>query len=196
MPRSTRMCIEGATYHVFTRCIERRDLMRKDFYKEIMLDTLQLAQDKYSFDLVFYEVLDNHIHLVITTRKGEATISRIMQYVKARFAEKYNRKNGRTGPFWNERFGDVIVDLQGNPVFYFLWLLWYLAYNAVRKRAVHDPRAYKYGSINAYLDGSGDDRIKLTLHRFFLELGDDIAGRVKRFLGFEELYRKRLWMAF
>lgn len=194
MPRPLRKHIEDATYHIFTRCINSSDLIRNDAYKEILLKILQATQEKYAFDLVFYQILDNHIHLVIRTRKGEASISRIIQYFKARFAEQFNRKNNRTGPFWNERFGDVIVDLQESPVFYLLWLLWYLAYNAVRKNKVRDPRKYHYGSISQYLDQNSYDngKVRITHHQFFINLGDSFTERVMRFLLIEDMYRKRL----
>ncbi|HNR89386.1 MAG TPA: transposase [Spirochaetota bacterium] len=195
MPRPHRICIEEATYHVFSRCIDRRNLMLNDSYKEIMINTIEKTQEKYVFELAFYQILDNHVHLVIKTCKGEATISRIMQYIKARFAETYNRKNGRTGPFWNERFGDVIVESQPNPVFYLMWLLWYLAYNAVRKAKVDDPREYLYGSINYYLDGTYKGKLKISIHRYFMGLGNRCTDRLEKFITFEEMYRKRLWMS-
>lgn len=192
MPRPLRVCVEGATYHVYSRCIDRRDLMGGDIYKEMLVDTLRMTQEKYVFDLISYQILDNHFHLVVVTKPGEASISRIMQYFKARFAERFNRRNGRTGPFWNERFGDVIVDLQENPVFYLLWLLWYLAFNAVRKNKVRDPRAYRFGAINFYLDENHRDGVIVVRHRFFETLGNSFRERVERFLSIEDMYRKRM----
>lgn len=194
MPRPHRIHLEEVTYHVFTRCIDRRELIHNDHYKDTMLETIERTQCKYDFDLVFYQIMDNHIHLVIKTHKNGPTISRIMQYLKARFAEMYNRKNSRTGPFWNERFGDVIVELQDNPLFYFFWLLWYLAYNAVRKAKVVDPRQYRYGSINHYLNVQFTGRLNVKLHKFYIEASEHIVDRLKIFIAFEGIYRKRHWM--
>jgi hypothetical protein len=115
-----------------------------------------------------------------------------MQYIKSRFAQTYNRLNKREGAFWSERFVSIIIEDSENPEEYFLWLLWYLGFNPVRKKMVRDPRKSKYGSINVYLDESYTSPVKITLHKYFLELGNSFRERVQKFLYYEEAYRKRL----
>jgi len=192
MPRKERECLPDRTYHVFSRCIEKRDLMRDDFMRDLMEQVLAMTKNKYKFKLNHWSILPDHFHFLIQTVKNGATISRIMQYIKARYAEKYNKLMGRTGPFWNERFGDRIVEHAKNPALYLLTLLIYLAYNAVRKKLVSNPRKYKYCSINAYLDRNYKSKVKITLHPYFLRLGNTFEECVKRLLEFEEGYRKRL----
>ncbi|MEJ5363441.1 MAG: hypothetical protein WHV26_15385, partial [Spirochaetota bacterium] len=75
---------------------------------------------------------------------------------KARFAELYNKITGRTGPFWNERYKDSIIQFAKDGFHYLLWLLWYLAYNPIRKRLCSDPTKYHYSSIKAYLQEEAD----------------------------------------
>ncbi len=191
MARPLRICLPNLTYHVFSRCIEQQPKMKPDLYKELMLEVVGKAMDKYRFELISYQIMDNHFHFVIKTVEEGACISRIMQYIKARFAESYNKRLNRVGAFWSERFKDQIVEYTDNPSVYLLWLLWYLAFNPVRKGMVRDPREYKYGSINAYINGSYFDRIKITQHQGFLSLGSTIDERVRRFLLYEEAYRKR-----
>ena len=187
-----RLWIENATYHTMSRCMYAADLMKEDFVKDLLVEVIDMTLKKYDFEINSYAIVDNHFHFVIKTRRDGANISRIMQYIKARFAERYNRITGKFGPFWHDRFKDKIVELSDDPEFYLLWLLWYLAYNPVRKKAVADPRNYKYSTINAYLDEDYRPPIPITLHQTFLNLGSTFAERVKRFLGYEEIYRKRL----
>ncbi len=191
MARKPREQIPGATYHVYSRCLQWADLMEQDYFKALFLDVILQAKEIYTFDLCFYEIMDNHFHLVIKTREGEANISRIMQYIKARFAEKYNRTTNRIGPFWNERFKDVIVENQGKPLHYFLWLLWYLAFNPVRKKRVADPRDYKFGSINQYLNPEKGPCAPITLHEYFQYLGNTFQEKVATLLLYEEYYRRK-----
>jgi REP element-mobilizing transposase RayT len=165
--------------------------MDDDRFKEMFLDVLIKTQQKYIFDLVCFEVLDNHFHLIIRTKPGGATISRIVQYIKARFAERFNKVTKTIGPFWNERFKDVIVELQENPVVYFLWLLWYIAYNSVRKKFVSNPRDYRFGSINWYLKKNYKSKVKITTHQYFIDLGGCFKERVKGLLEFEKIYTLR-----
>ena len=196
MARKKRIQLPNITYHVCSRCIEARDLMSLNEMKNIFIDVVNAAMDKYEFNFNTYAILGNHFHLVIKTVNDDHTISHIMQYIKARFAERYNKKLGRIGPVWNERFIDTIIEFTENPMDYFNWLVWYIGYNPVRKRLVTDPRKYIFGGINAYLDESYQSPIKITLHDYFLCLGDTFMERVNQFLVYEEAYRKQLSIMF
>jgi len=183
---------ENTTYHVWSRCIEWRPMMQNEYFRALFLEVIELTQKKYSFELNQYEILDNHIHMIIRTLPGQATISRIMQYLKSRFAEKYNKITGRIGPFWNERYSYSIVEDTKDPQRYLLWLLWYLAFNSVRKKFTIDPRDYLYGGIKSYLDKDYRPPVKLTVHKYFLELGASFKDCIQAFLEYESAYRKRL----
>lgn len=196
MPRKPRLTQLGMTHHVFSRCIEKKGLLNDTFASELLIEVLHMAQDKYAFELIAFQIMDNHFHFVIQTVEDGKTISRIMQYIKARFAERYNRANERCGPFWNERFKDIVIEQSDNPMHYLLWLLWYLAFNPVRKKLTTNPRKYRYSSINCYLDEQHICPLKITLHQYFLWLGDTFADRMKSFLYYEEAYRKRLAIMF
>ncbi|MGV7927663.1 MAG: transposase [Spirochaetota bacterium] len=192
MPRKPRIQQENLTYHITSRCIEWRSMMDQDYFKQLLLETLAQAQKKYQFELNAYQIMDNHIHLVIRTLPGGASISRLVQYIKSRFAEKYNRLTQRIGPFWNERYHDSIIEHAENPEYYLLWLLWYLAFNPIRSKATDSPRKYKYSSIHSYLDTRDRPPVKVDLHQYFIRLGNGIEERIKRFLVYEDAYRRRL----
>ena len=196
MSNPLRKCEPGLSYHTMSRCDELKNLMSDDWVKELVIDVLVKTQEKYDFHCYAYGILDNHFHFLIETVEGGANISRIMQYIKARIAEGYNRTMNRTGSFWNERFKDVIVEEQENPFLYVLWLLWYIAFNPVKAGKCTDPRDYKYSSILHYLVDSVNFKVKIVHHRYFLELGCNFAERVKRFLLYEEAYRKRYALLF
>ncbi len=192
MPRQQRICEPNLTYHICSRCVENRDLILNDYFKDIMLDTLKSAMGKYNFELIAYEILHNHFHFIIRTVEGGESISRIMQYIKSRFAQHYNRINKREGAFWSERFKSKIIEYSDNPKVYLLWLLWYLGFNPVRKKIVSDPRKSKYGSINVYLDENYKSPVKITIHKYFIQLGNSFKERVRMFLYYEDAHRKRL----
>lgn len=191
MPRPQRICMPDLTYHVYSRCIERRSIMKDHHLKELLVRIMDRTADRYRFKLISYQIMDNHFHFIIKTVKGGESISRIMQYLKARFAEAYNKRTGRTGPFWNERFKDRIVERSEDPTTYMLVLLWYMAFNPVRKRIVKNPRHYKYGSINTYLDENYRSPLHITHHECFLSLGSTFKERVKRFLLYEDFYLQK-----
>ena len=191
MPRPIRKKIPGYTYHVYSRCIETKDLMKIDYLKDKLINVLHRTMKKYTFKLIGYEILDNHFHFIIQTVKKGEDISRIMQYIKARFAEAYNREMKRTGPFWNERFKCKIIEESDDPQKYLFTLLWYMGYNPVKKKKVKDPRESRYGSINFYLEREYISVLDLTHHQYFMELGKTFKTRVKKFLQFEKYYIRK-----
>jgi putative transposase len=192
MPRKLVSIRENTTYHVWTRCLKQSPLMGNEYFRALLLEVINQTQKKYSFELNQFEIVDNHIHLIIYTLPGQATISRIMQYIKSRFAEKYNKITGNIGPVWNERYKYSIIEDSKDPRRYLLWLLWYLAFNSVRKKFVTDPRNYFFGGIKSYLSRNHKPPVKVTLHKFFLELADNYKDRLKVLLAYEDAYRKRL----
>lgn len=192
MPRPLRTIAHGVTYHCYTRCRGKRELLKGKYGKKYFIESIQMSQERYDFKLIAAEIVANHIHLIIQTVENKETISLIMQFIKARIAEKYNRAKGETGPFWNERFGSTIIEESDNPEQYLLWLLWYIGYNPVRKGLSRDPRKNEIGFINCYLDENFVLPLLFTIHEYFYRLGRSFRERVDKFLVYEDAYRKRL----
>ncbi len=196
MPRPLRKIGQGLTHHCFTRCHGRKNLLQGRHGKIYFVDAVKMCQEKYEFELVAAEIVSNHIHLVVRTLADKETVSLIMQFIKARIAEKYNRAMGTTGPFWNERFGSTVVDDSDNPEQYLLWLLWYIGYNPVRKGLSRDPRNNDIGFINCYLIKNHQAPVKIKLHPFFFKLGGNFSECADKFLYYEKAYLKRLAIFF
>ncbi len=196
MTRPLRNVAQGFTHHTFSRCHGKRNLLLGKYGKKYFIESITECQEKYDFELIAAEIVANHIHLIIKTNEHKHTISRIMQYIKARIAEKYNRAMKETGAFWNERFSSTVIEEAENPEQYLLWLLWYIGYNPVRKGLSRNPRMNDIGFINCYLDRNHTIPIKITLHHFFFKLGNSFEDCVKRFLFYEEAYLKRLAVYF
>ena len=191
MSNPVRLCLPNVTYHCYSRCIEKRNMLSPRHVKELASEAIIMALERYNFQLVQMEFVENHFHLMIKTVENGQTISRIMQYIKARITEKYNRTHERTGTLWNERFSCTIVEEKDNPKNYFFRLLWYIAYNPVRKKIVNDPRESEFGSIRAYLEPDFKTKVPITLHDYFLSLGSTFEERVKYLLEYEVLYRDK-----
>jgi len=103
MSKPSREIIQGVTYHCYTRCHGKKNLFHSSYVRKYLVDAILMCQEKYVFELIAAEPVGNHIHIIIKTVENRETISRIMQYIKARIAERYNRSTGETGAFWNER---------------------------------------------------------------------------------------------
>jgi putative transposase len=192
MARKKRICLPNVTYHCYSRCIEKRNLFSADFVKQIAVSVINVALEKYTFELVQLEFVGNHFHLIIKTTDSGETISRIMQYIKARITERFNRAANRTGTFWNERFKSIIIEQSDDPCSYFLYLMWQIAYNPVRKGQCNDPRDSEFGTIRVYLEENYVPKVRISLHDFFQNLGNSFSERVRKFLMYEKIYRERL----
>ena len=192
MPRKRRICLSNITYHIYSRCHNLENMIKHDLMKDMLNEVINMAMDKYNFQMVLHSIMDTHFHFIIKTVEGGESISRIMQFIKSQFAQRYNRMMNRKGAFWNERFGDTIIEFSDDPVFYFLFLQWYIAYNSVRANKVNDPRDYKYCSINSYLDENYKPPVKITFHDFFLNLGNTFKDRARKFLEYEDIFREKL----
>ena len=196
MPRKLRIIAQGSTHHCYSRCHGKRDLLKSRWCRRYFIEAIRMCQEKYEFELIAAEPVGNQIHIIIRTLLGEEDVSRIMQYIKARIAEMYNRSTGNTGAFWNERFGSSVIEESENPEEYLLWLLWYIGYKPVLKGLSRNPRENYIGFINRYLDKDYKIPIKITLHHYFTALGDTFEQCVERFLFYEEAYRKRIAVYF
>ncbi len=196
MARSLRNFAQGKTHHCYTRCHGKKNLLQGRYGRKYFIEAIRMCQEVYEFGLVAAEIVANHIHLIIKTEDDGESVSRIMQYIKARIAEQYNRAMGTTGPFWNERFGSTVIEEAENPEEYLLWLLWYIGYNPVRKGLSRDPRRNEIGFINSYLSSDHQSPVRITLHQFFHNLGSTFEECVRKFLTYEEAYLKRLALYF
>ncbi len=68
-------------------------------------------------------------------------VSEFMKTLKQRFTQWFNRKNGRKGTLWEERFKSLLVEGRGNAV---RAVAAYIDLNAVRAGVVADPKDYRY----------------------------------------------------
>jgi len=116
-----------------------------------------------------------------------------MQFIKSQFARRYNRMMDRTGPFWNERFTNLIVEQTADPIQTFWNVFMYVEYNPVKSKYVADPRRYPYGGFRAYVDRDYVPPVPVTLSEYFQKLGDTFEERVAKLLEYEERYRKRIF---
>jgi REP element-mobilizing transposase RayT len=192
MSRPLRTIKQDVTYHCYSLCHNRENFLSTKTAKQFFIEAVQMCQEKYTFELIAAEIVANHIHLVIRTLKDAETISRIMQYIKARIGEKYNKHFKKGGAFWIGRFGCKIIEESDDPKDYLLNLLWYVAYNPVRKELCTDPRKSEIGFINCYLVEGHKLEIKITLHPFFYKLGSTFSECVKKFLVYEEVQLKKI----
>lgn len=162
-----RPLICRGTYFVTTRCINNEAMLLSSEFKALVLDSISKAQEKYSFELSAFMVLNNQVKLTIRTLNTKDTISKIMQHIKANTTRKVNRMMFRTGTIWNERFTSIVV-LCIRETFDFIRKSIMLMSGELKDGAFV-PYPDPYGSFSAY-SGHPPGVPRITVHEAFTML--------------------------
>ena len=173
MARPLRVEISGGLYHVIARGNERKDIFRDDGDRLRYLDRLAHYREKFSFALLAYCLMDNHVHLAIET--GEVPLSRIMAGLQSSYTQYFNRRHGRVGHLFQGRYKALLVEKD----LYALALLRYIHENPSKAGVVAKPGHYRWSSDRYYRRGGGPDW--LDLDRLLSMLGNRRSAAVRRY---------------
>ncbi len=106
--RKKRLLQHGAVYHVSARINNKEMLLESDQMKKLFEKILIRAKHKFDFCIENFVIMGNHYHLIIRPIKEES-LSHIMQWIMSVFAMAVNKKLGRSGHVWGERFYSRIL---------------------------------------------------------------------------------------
>ncbi len=161
-------------HFITTDTYKNRPYFRDKEFCRILLDELEFYSKKYSFVLIGYVIMPDHLHLLLwwdREEKPELSISKIMNSIKTMTAKRikrhlfYNRGVKYVGrltdvgqptrrPFklWQPGFYDFNVYNKEK----LLEKLNYIHHNPVRVGLVLSPDAYKWSSYRLYFsEGKG-----------------------------------------
>ncbi|MFA5354075.1 MAG: transposase [Thermodesulfovibrionales bacterium] len=113
--------------------------------RRVYLEKLQTYMERCGFELYAYVLMDNHVHLLMETRKEP--ISRIMQLLNFTYTQYFNRKYGKVGHLFQGRYKSYLCDKDS----YLLALVRYIHMNPVRAEIVDQADVYPWSSHGEYL---------------------------------------------
>lgn len=154
MPRSPRLHLDGALYHITARGNNREDIFldRADYLR--YLNNLRRFKEKFHFKLYCYALMTNHVHLLLAIDK--IPISKIIQVTHTAYTMFFNLKHGHVGHVFQGRFLSLLVEKEN-----YLWeLTRYIHLNPVRAGIVTKPQDYPWSSYRNYLSETDDDLIE------------------------------------
>ncbi len=137
--RKPRQKQTGATYHLIARSNRQEFIFEKDCIKDLFLNVIKRAKDKYRFKLINFCIMSNHVHLIIRPHPKE-DISKIMQWILSVFAIIFNKIHGYKGHVWYDRFKSIIID----SLKQFVSVYNYITNNPVKSGIVKKAEEYKY----------------------------------------------------
>jgi putative transposase len=187
MPRPLRKCLPDKTYSCTSRCIEIRQLLDSNNVKKMIIKAILMAQEKYIFKLNYMKIHDNSIVLIIHTESCGETISRIMQFIKARIAENYNKMYKRTGPFWNERFKSKIIEEYEYPVEDYIHEICSHEFRDIQTLNQFCNKDI-YNTYMVYIDINYIPKVRICINDLFIKTGSDFKERARKLREYEKKY--------
>lgn len=153
MPRQPRQASGTGIYHVMMRGINHQNIFEdtEDYYQFIStLDRVRIQYDDngnpFGTNCTYYAycLMSNHFHLLI--REREESVSETVKRIASSYVYYYNRKYGRDGHLFKERFKSEPV----NDMAYFTILLRYFHQNPIRAGIAGNVKDYEYSSWSEY----------------------------------------------
>lgn len=137
MARANRHFIAGQVWHITQRCHQKEFLLRYQADRRRWLYWLYQARRRYGLSVLNYIVTSNHIHLLVHDH-GNNSIPPAMQLIAGRTAQEFNKRQKRTGAFWEDRYHATAV--QTNE--HLAKCLVYIDLNMVRAGQVSHPEEW------------------------------------------------------
>lgn len=172
MPRRGRRMSESGLYHVMLRGVNRDAIFLEHADRECFLQALAQAKEASGCCVLAYCLLDNHVHLVLRT--GDEPIGATVKRLGVRYAGWFNRKYGRVGHLFQDRFKSLPVDDDA----YLVALLRYVWNNPVAAGLVAVPEDYRWSSRRFFGRQStlvDDEDLQMLLPEDPLESFDETA---------------------
>ncbi len=149
MARPLRIEYEGAVYHVISRGNRGEYIFEEGTDKEVFIEILQKAVERYKIDVYAYSVMSNHYHLLIEPPHGALT--KVMHYIGSSYGSYLRRTKGWTGHLFGGRYKSLCVDRES----YLLELSRYIHLNPVKAGIVKRPEEYRWSSYGHYIGKKG-----------------------------------------
>ncbi|MBE9536503.1 MAG: transposase [Proteobacteria bacterium] len=151
MPRIARICAVNHPHHVTQRGNNKTDVFFDDEDRQFYLGTLKQYSRKWSLDIWAYCLMTNHVHILAVPRSDDS-LSKGVGRTNLVYTQYINRKYGRGGRLWQNRFFSTIVDREN-----YLWAVArYIENNPVRAGLVQTADDYRWSSCPAHVSEIAD----------------------------------------
>jgi putative transposase len=143
-----RYYLEGFLHFITFSCYRRRAHLTTPSRRDLFLRLLEHARRRYTFALLGYVLMPEHVHLPMTMPAiGDPSL--VMKVVKERFTRLLRKREAFTGPVWQKRFYDFNVCTEKKRV----EKLRYMHRNPVKRGLVERPEDWPWSSYRHYLTG-------------------------------------------
>lgn len=143
MPRTARITMENACYHIITRGNQKQLVFMEPVDYKRYLSILAKYKRKYKFKLYCFCLMPNHVHLIMEV-KNPLLLSKIMRGLNLSYVLYFNSKYQKVGHLWQDRFKSKIIEKDA----YLLECINYIETNPLRANLVSRLNEYHWSSYN------------------------------------------------
>jgi REP element-mobilizing transposase RayT len=143
VPRPPRIDAPGRFWHVFPRGNNGETIARDSLDLLSLCALVERVTLRQNWTLFTYCLMTNHFHLVL--RSNDGNISAGMQILNRGHAQLANKRHGRTGHLFRNRFGAEVIETDE----YLREACRYVVLNPVRAGIVRDPADWHWCSFRA-----------------------------------------------
>ena len=144
MARANRYFIPGYIWHLTHRCHKKEFLLKFNKDKKNWMSWLFEAKKRYGLSILNYVVTSNHVHLLVLCEKNQNVVSKSMQLIAGRTAQKYNLRKNRQGAFWQDRYHATAIEYDTHLI----QCMIYIDLNMVRAGVVSHPAEWPFGGFH------------------------------------------------
>jgi REP element-mobilizing transposase RayT len=149
MARPLRLEIEDGLYHVTSRGLERRRIVRDDRDRTRWVELLDTVAVRRRWRVLAWVLMENHFHVFVRT--PDADLSAGMHDLNSGYVTGFNLRHRRVGPLFQGRFKAILVESGKHS-----WALTrYIHLNPVRAGLVARPESYAWSSCRHYFESRG-----------------------------------------
>lgn len=149
MPRSIRIELAGAVYHVMARGNRREAIYLDDQDRRTFLKTLGEACQMTGWRIPAWVLMGNHYHLMVET--PEPNLVEGMKWMQNTYTRRFNSRHRQWGRLFGDRYKSVLVEGDG---YYYETLIDYIHLNPARAGLIRPDDgqgllAYPWSSVAA-----------------------------------------------
>ncbi|MGB7291225.1 MAG: transposase [Thermodesulfobacteriota bacterium] len=141
-----RFYVTGLLYFITSVVENREPISINENCVQILLRVLSQYAKNYYIEIIAFVVLPDHLHLLISPKSQNHTISDFMKSVKGKTAIEINRALRRKGRLWQHQFLDHIVRSKED----YRSHIEYIHYNPIKHGLCDKPEDYRWSSYRFY----------------------------------------------
>jgi REP element-mobilizing transposase RayT len=139
--------VAGGVHHVFARGNGKRTIFLVEHDRRLYLRLVGQVLARQQWNCLAYCLMDNHVHLLLET--PQPNLGAGMCRLQGLYAQTFNKRHGRCGHLFGERFGSVLMRSDEQ----LLTVARYIALNPVEAGLIEDAADWPWSSHAAVVNG-------------------------------------------